>query len=743
MHISVAIGETIFSKPAIRQPALWNDCVRAAVIMPYASHRALVALGVVLATLPGARAEEAGQAALPEPAIGLDTLSVTATKTAVPAVDALAGTSVVPRAALDRLQPGRLSEVLRDVPGVITQENRNDPAQAINIRGLQDFGRVNVLVDGARQDFQVSGHGANGVFYLDPELVGGVDVTRGPTATVYGSGAIGGVAAFRTRSIDDILAPDESAGFVQKQGFGTNGQRFVNSSALGARIGTAADVFGQFVFRDTAPYRDGAGLPVPDTGSELNAGLAKLTLRPAEGHALHATALLQRFAFVNGGDTGAGARFANAVQADTVTFGYRFARPDVPLVDLSLDGYATTTRDALTFLQDSPRGLYGRLGTRAGDRLTYDLATAGFDAHNTARFETGPVAHALTLGGDGVANRVRTSDQAGGFGAAFTPSGRRELAGAFLQDEIRAAPWLRIVGALRHDGYRLDGGAYRARGARVSPKITVGVAPVGGLELYGTYAEGYRAPTITETLMEGIHPFPAFAILPNPALRPEVARTVEGGANLRADGVVGPEDALRAKLALFDTAVDGFIDMQAVGPAYYVPAIPGVPASICAARPGRFPCVIPARSYQYRNVARADLSGAELEGTYDWGRGFVSLAATHVDGRDRATRESLLTVPPDRIGTTLGLRFLADRLVVGTRLTLVEARTDLPAAARSRATKAYGLVDLFATCAVTDRITADVAVQNVLDRRYRAYNDALASPGLAAKASLSIAFATR
>lgn len=743
MHISVAIGETIFSKPAIRQPALWNDCVRAAVIMPYASHRALVALGVVLATLPGARAEEAGQAALPEPAIGLDTLSVTATKTAVPAVDALAGTSVVPRAALDRLQPGRLSEVLRDVPGVITQENRNDPAQAINIRGLQDFGRVNVLVDGARQDFQVSGHGANGVFYLDPELVGGVDVTRGPTATVYGSGAIGGVAAFRTRSIDDILAPDESTGFVQKQGFGTNGQRFVNSSALGARIGTAADVFGQFVFRDTAPYRDGAGLPVPDTGSELNAGLAKLTLRPAEGHALHATALLQRFAFVNGGDTGAGARFANAVQADTVTFGYRFARPDVPLVDLSLDGYATTTRDALTFLQDSPRGLYGRLGTRAGDRLTYDLATAGFDAHNTARFETGPVAHALTLGGDGVANRVRTTDQAGGFGAAFTPSGRRELAGAFLQDEIRAAPWLRIVGALRHDGYRLDGGAYRARGARVSPKITVGVAPVGGLELYGTYAEGYRAPTITETLMEGIHPFPAFAILPNPALRPEVARTVEGGANLRADGVVGPEDALRAKLALFDTAVDGFIDMQAVGPASYVPAIPGVPASICAARPGRFPCVIPARSYQYRNVARADLSGAELEGTYDWGRGFVSLAATHVDGRDRATRESLLTVPPDRIGTTLGLRFLADRLVVGTRLTLVEARTDLPAAARSRATKAYGLVDLFATCAVTDRITADVAVQNVLDRRYRAYNDALASPGLVAKASLSIAFATR
>ncbi|MGT2486490.1 hypothetical protein ACU4GA_12165 [Methylobacterium oryzae CBMB20] len=80
---------------------------------------------------------------------------------------------------------------------------------------------------------------------------------------------------------------------------------------------------------------------------------------------------------------------------------------------------------------------------------------------------------------------------------------------------------------------------------------------------------------------------------------------------------------------------------------------------------------------------------------------------------------------------------------MGTRLTLVEARTDLPAAARSRATRAYGLVDLFATYAVTDRITADLVVQNALDRRYRAYRDALAGPGLVAKASLSVAFATR
>ena len=710
-----------------------------------ASSRASLLLGASLLSVAVARAQTAGEPAIATAAtaVSLDTISVTSTKTEAPAIDALSGTSVVTRAQIERLQPSRLSDVLRDVPGVTTQENQNDPAQAINIRGLQDFGRVNVLVDGARQNFQTSGHSANGVFYLDPELVGGIDITRGPTSTVYGSGAIGGVVAFRTRSIDDILAPDETAGAVQKQGFGTNGQRFLNSTALGARIGTGADVFGQFVYRNNAPYRDGLGTLVRDTGNELTSGLAKVNLRPADGHEISGTALVQSFDFANNGTSNAGARFSNAVQADTYTLGYRFARPDVPLIDLSVKGYATSTHNTLTFLNDTASGLYGALGVRAGNRIDYDIETTGFDVHNTARFDTWAVSHALTVGGDAVFDRVRTTDNAGGFGSAFTPSGERTLAGAFVEDELRYASWLRVIGALRYDRYDLAGGIYRSAGDRLSPKITVGVSPLAGIELYATYAEGYRAPSITETLVQGIHPFPAFNILPNPTLRPEVAHNVEGGINLKYDDVAGPGDTVRAKLNVFQNAIDDYINIAGVGPTYFVPAIPGIPASICAARPGRFPCVIPVRSFQYVNVAQAELSGVELEGAYDWGAGFVSLAATHTDGRDRATRQTLLTVPPDRISTTLGLRFLDGSLTVGGRLNLVESRLDVPTGATILATKAYGLLDLFASYRITDRVRADVIVQNVLDKRYTQYLNLLQSPGLTAKAAITIKFATR
>ncbi len=45
--------------------------------------------------------------------------------------------------------------------------------------------------------------------YIEPNTIAGIDITRGPTATIYGSGAIGGVVYFRTKDADDILRPGE------------------------------------------------------------------------------------------------------------------------------------------------------------------------------------------------------------------------------------------------------------------------------------------------------------------------------------------------------------------------------------------------------------------------------------------------------------------------------------------------------------------------------------------------------
>src|SRR5690349_16753364 len=214
----------------------------------------------------------------------LDTITVAASKTEEKAIDALAPVSVVTLEQIQGLQPNRLSGILYAIPGVTVQERGDDPSTVINIRGLQDFGRVAVVVDGARQNYQRTGHNANGSFFLDPELVGGVDVVRGPTANIYGSGAIGGVVSFRTKDINDVVRPGERWGVDLSGSYGSNNSRGLGSVFGGVRATPDVDVFGGAVYRTQGNYKDGNGTTIGNTGNDIAAGLMKLTVRPALGH---------------------------------------------------------------------------------------------------------------------------------------------------------------------------------------------------------------------------------------------------------------------------------------------------------------------------------------------------------------------------------------------------------------------------------------------------------------------------
>lgn len=678
----------------------------------------------------------------------LDTITVTATKTDESVIDAMGGVSTVTESQLNTIQPQRFSEVLQDVPSVTTQDSLNDPMQSINIRGLQDFGRVNVLVDGARQDYQISGHNANGSFYLDPEFVCGIDIVRGPISNIYGSGAIGGVASFRTCGTNDVLLPDENYGVLERLGYGSNGAGLVDSISGAARMGPAADVYGQFVFRNPTSYHDGSGALVDYTGSQLEGGLAKLNFRPAEGQQISGTAMFQNYAFDNLSTADAGPLWKNDAQTTQFTLGYTVQRPDIPWLDFSLKGYSQATinnQTAESFAQDpTDSAVYQALGVVPGDGLYDEIHTYGFDIHDTARFSTAMLDHAVTFGGDGAWDFVSTQDDAGGYISALTPSGQRSLTGAFVQDDIHYSTWLRILGALRYDNYALSGGGNSSGGSHLSPKITVGVTPISGFEVYGTYAQGYRAPSITETLINGTHPYPAFDILPNPNLSPEVATDVEGGVNLKYNNVIRPGDEVRIKADAYLNKVQNYIDFTTVGAPYLVSAVPGMPNSICTTEP--FLC-FPINSFQYVNVGEAQISGVELEGTYDWGGGYVTVSGTHIDGKDVTSSIPLYTIPPDRISGTLGLRFLDDKLVVGTRLTLVNASQYFPTSEDNGPTFAptggYALVDLFGSYKYNDDISANLTVKNLLNKYYTQYLDVLPNPCLQVLGSVTVRFASK
>ena len=152
------------------------------------------------------------------------------------------------------------------------------PRPSINIRGLQDFGRVAVVVDGARQNYQRTGHNANGSFFLDPELVGGVDVVRGPTANIYGSGAIGGVVVVPHQGHQRRRAPGRALGrrHDRIRAAPTMVAASARSSAACASIPNV-DVFGGAVYRTQGNYKDGNGTEIGNTGNRARR-------RPDEAH---------------------------------------------------------------------------------------------------------------------------------------------------------------------------------------------------------------------------------------------------------------------------------------------------------------------------------------------------------------------------------------------------------------------------------------------------------------------------
>ena len=93
-------------------------------------------------------------------------------------------------------QPANLMQAIENVAGVnqVSEGQAAVPA----IRGLAR-GRTLILIDGAR----VSSERRVGpsATYLDPSLIEGVDVARGPGSVAYGSDAFGGVISVKTRRV--------------------------------------------------------------------------------------------------------------------------------------------------------------------------------------------------------------------------------------------------------------------------------------------------------------------------------------------------------------------------------------------------------------------------------------------------------------------------------------------------------------------------------------------------------------
>ena len=616
----------------------------------------------------------------------LDTITISPLSNDQAVIDAIASTSLISRQQIDRIQPTTAADLFRVTPGVHASLNGDDPATSINIRGLQQYGRVAVTMDGARQDYWRVGHGS-GSFYIEPELLKQVTVIRGPVSNIYGSGAIGGVVAFETKDAGDFLRDGETWALSQKLRYESNGKGYLTSTTGAYRFNDNIDVIGNLNYRDSDEYKNGDGDYVRWTGEKVISGMGKVTMRPAEGHELKFGISRQKYEDIITASSGSSSptlsRYNNDTLVTTYTGSYAYKPDDNPFWDLSVNAYNTST--------DNDQYQVWPLASLGKTRY-YDVSTSGFRAYNSSRFETEGLKHTLTYGADYY--KLRGSSDTTNFG-----NGEQQAYGGFLQWQGEYQKWLELIGAVRYDGYKLNGTSKAAPGApstdvdmdgnRVSPRLSVGITPIEGIQFYGLYAQGYRVPHMQDVFrQDGAH---GSGYEPNLLLRPEVATTYEAGINLRQENLLGDGDQLRTKLNIFHTDVKDYINTVKNG-------------SVTTSE----------------NVGTARLRGVELEGTYDAWWGYVNLAAsyTNAEMKDGVYKgESLSNTPLNNFSAALGLKALDDRLVYGIEYQSVGKVTRVI----TNGVKVYprtDLVNVFANWQVSENVKLDFAVDNVFNKSY-------------------------
>ncbi|MFT4090167.1 MAG: TonB-dependent receptor [Asticcacaulis sp.] len=673
--------------------------------------------------------------------------------------------SYLSQATVQRFRGLSVGDFLSGTPGVLNGDNRNSGALDINIRGMQGQGRVPVIVDGAMQEATVyRGYaGVAGRSYIDPDLVGGVTIEKGPSAAADASGAIGGLARVRTLGAQDIVAPGGSYGFVVRAGVignnvdtpapatigGTEGRaRYFNRpEALDFRGGSLSaayaqrfekfDIVAAFARRKTGNYFGGskggsAGSAtgsmnafahdeqVLNTSQDNTSYLLRSVIRPWDGHSFDLSYIRYESEFgemmpsqIIRGD-GPLQATPSEVNVDTYTARYRY-KPQSDLIDLKVDLWATE--------------LYNRIETPTrytinNNTLNYDTIypTAsdryGLTLSNTSRFygDFGDLALAYGMAYD--YEKIGKSDDwdslAARYGASYlTPAreGWKRQYSGFVSAEYKPVEWATFNLSTRYIDSTVQELSdpiltwvttekNRENVSGWSPIASVMIEPKRGLQLYARYAEGLRTPS----LFEATGGWSSYVDPENP-LRAEHAHNMELGVNYQKAGLFFGDDLLQTKFSWFNNQVTDYIT-RGTHPDY---------GSVIV------------------NIPRVDMRGLELSARYDTGKYFAELAATKYGEmiicdqndscRNANSRSGYVTthLPPTRSTTlTLGGRFLQENLTLGARYTDVGSRptTQISGTISFVEWQPYQTLDLFGSYRFTDRMSVDFTVDNVTDKFY-------------------------
>ena len=236
--------------------------------------------------------------------------------------------------------------------------------------------------------------------------------------------------------------------------------------------------------------------------------------------------------------------------------------------------------------------------------------------------------------------------------------------------------------------------------------------PLDWASVFGSYSQGYRAPSIDELYISGTHfslggPFNNVFVT-NPDLKPETTRTWEGGLRLDFKDVVMQGDNLHFSGSYFDTRAKDFIDADVVVD-FTTLTFTTTPI----------------------NVPRAHIRGNEIELTYDSDYAFLSGGYSRVRGDNTTDNEPLTSIPADKLVMAVGGKIPQFDLAFGVTDEYAWAQDRVED--KSLAVGNYNVVGIFASWVPKEGVLKgfrlDTGIDNIFDKNYERFLTDSKEPG--------------
>lgn len=661
-------------------------------------------------------------------------------------------------------QATSVAAALEDIPNVDIRGGSRSIAQKPNIRGLSD-NRVVQVIDGVRQNFDLAHRGS---YFLPMSLIQEIEVIKGPSSSLWGSGALGGVVAMRTPNALDLLKNNDKFGVKIRQGYQTAN----NLSERDVSVFAANDKFDVLIsgfYNSADNLRTGRGNKLNNTAYKQFGGLAKFGWQINDANRVELSHRETRFKQTAPSNNEVENELTNEQIKDQInefhgsSNSFPPKRPSAPEISKFYSGVKTRL-GSVSYLTDqqipdqstvfnyylTPDNPYLNTHIALYNNKTIEkeqrkvsgvkdqtkLTTGGINLRNSSELSHISFVYGVDYMRDKIRTQRGTNDKDAKF-RAEPYNANSNTTGVYLIAHIPLfGEKLLLSPSVRYDHYDTSSKTVKYKDNHLSPATKLTWIVTNWLDFTAKYNEAFRAPSMQERFASGAH-FGASIIggreeinkfIANPNLRPETAKNKEITANLHFDSLFKQGDKFKIEATYFRNDVKDFINLKIFNDANT--------SKNANTR------LLPTNS-QYQNITNARLSGIELQAQYQTERLTLFTNYGSTKGKDKDSGEALSNIAASKIGVGVNYALVKDKFTVGATVTHYAAQRRVP---KDHAVTypSYILTDLRATYAPLKgewkNLRLDFALENLFDRKYQPAFSLMEGTGRNAKISAVYSF---